>query len=171
MGDDNTEERVWSYLINNRKTATARDVALNCDVTEQEAQSYIDRIGSANWREQSNVFLKADADKPRVDLLAPEAIMGISHVLTYGANKYSANNWAKGADWSRYYSAMMRHMVAWWAGEDADDETGMSHLWHAGCCLSFLIAYEAREIGNDDRMKGASDVSVVGQESTRTKTA
>ena len=50
MERDNTDERVWSYLIKNRQTATARDVALNCDVTEEQAQSYIDRISSPNWR-------------------------------------------------------------------------------------------------------------------------
>ena len=45
-----TEERVWEYLLDNRTTATALDVALNCDITEQEAQSFIDRIGSPDWR-------------------------------------------------------------------------------------------------------------------------
>lgn len=50
MERDNTDERVWSYLLKNRQTATATDVALNCDVTEEVAQSYIDRISSPNWR-------------------------------------------------------------------------------------------------------------------------
>ena len=51
MSIDNTEERVWIYLLKNRQTATAKDVALNCDVTEAEAQSFIDRISSPNWRD------------------------------------------------------------------------------------------------------------------------
>lgn len=50
MDRDNTDERVWSYLLKNRQTATAKDVAMNCDVTEEVAQSYIDRISSPNWR-------------------------------------------------------------------------------------------------------------------------
>lgn len=50
MERDNTDERVWSYLLKHRQTATARDVALNCDVSEELAQSYIDRISSPNWR-------------------------------------------------------------------------------------------------------------------------
>lgn len=53
METDNTAERVWSYLLRNRQTATARDVALNCDVTEAEARAFIDRIGSPNWRNVS----------------------------------------------------------------------------------------------------------------------
>ena len=53
--------------------------------------------------------------------------------------------------WSRPFGALMRHMWAWWKGEKADPETGMSHLWHAACCIMFLISYEERQIGNDDR--------------------
>ena len=45
----------------------------------------------------------------------------------------------------------MRHMWAWWRGETADPETGASHLHHAACCLAFLIAYEERKAGTDDR--------------------
>ena len=166
--DDNTEERVWSYLLKHRQTATAKDVALNCDVTEKVAQSFIERIGSPNWRNvsTSEQFMKNDNDKPRMDLLPPEMLVGVSNVLAYGAKKYSANNWANGAEWGRYYGALMRHMVAWWSGEDVDDETGYSHLHHAGCCLAFLMAYENRGLGTDDRPKGASNVGMERQKST-----
>lgn len=37
------------------------------------------------------------------------------------------------------------------AREDLDEETGLSHLWHAVCCIAFLIAFEQRGIGTDDR--------------------
>lgn len=96
-------------------------------------------------------FVKADQDKPRFDLIPPDFLTQMSEVLTYGAKKYSPNNWSKGADWSRYYSAMQRHMWAWWGGEDTDPETGLSHLAHAACCLAFLMAYQNRSIGQDDR--------------------
>jgi hypothetical protein len=49
--------------------------------------------------------------------------------------------------------ALMRHMTAWWEGESADPETGYSHLWHAGCCILFLITYELRGNGHNDRPK------------------
>jgi len=38
-------------------------------------------------------------------------------------------------------------------GEKADRQTGYSHLWHAGCCVTFLIAYEIRGIREHDRPK------------------
>lgn len=94
---------------------------------------------------------KDDAGKTRMELLPPELLEGVARVLTFGAAKYADRNWEKGIAWSRVYGALLRHMNAWWGGEAVDRETGMSHLWHAGCCLSFLMAFEQRGIGPDDR--------------------
>jgi hypothetical protein len=96
---------------------------------------------------------KFDGEKVRLSLFPRDALMGIGQVLTFGAKKYSDWNWAQGMDWSRIYGATMRHLTAWFDGESKDPETGMSHLWHAGCNLVFLISYEARGIGKDDRPK------------------
>jgi hypothetical protein len=74
-------------------------------------------------------------------------------VLAFGAWKYAAGNWALGMDWSRPLDALDRHWMAWKGGEKCDPETGYSHLWHMGCCLMFLIAYEARSVGRDDRIE------------------
>lgn len=95
--------------------------------------------------------VKYDQGKTRLDLFPPDALFAISEVLTFGANKYKDRNWEAGMNWSRPFGALMRHMWAWWKGEGHDPETGMSHLWHAGCCIIFLIAYEMRGIGADDR--------------------
>lgn len=94
---------------------------------------------------------KNDQDKLPWHLLPPELMESVAAVLKYGAQKYEPRNWEKGMAWSRIFSAMMRHSWAWWRGEQNDPETGMSHLWHAGACLSFLIAYEQRQTGEDDR--------------------
>lgn len=95
--------------------------------------------------------VKFDDDKIRYDLLPPEFLEGTADILTFGAKKYGVRNWEKGMSWSRAFGAMMRHMWAWWGGEQNDKETGKSHLWHAACCLAFLIAYEQRKVGKDDR--------------------
>jgi hypothetical protein len=94
---------------------------------------------------------KDDQEKLPYHLLPPELMEGVATVLQFGARKYAPRNWELGMSWSRPFSALMRHMWAWWRGEKADPETGMSHLWHAGCCLAFLIAYEQRQTGTDDR--------------------
>lgn len=94
---------------------------------------------------------KDDGGKLPWHLLPPELMIGVAAVLQFGAVKYTERNWEKGMAWSRVFSALMRHLWAWWMGEKKDPETGYSHLWHAGCCIAFLIAYEQREIGVDDR--------------------
>lgn len=147
------EERVWTYLLANRK-ATSSEVAKAVGVSIKYVDKMIATISSPNWREEVPVpkFVKDDNAKTRYDLLPPELLEETARVLTFGAQKYSAHNWAQGASWSRYFSAMMRHMWAWWRGEDNDPETGFSHLAHAACCLSFLIAYQRRGLGEDDRV-------------------
>jgi len=95
--------------------------------------------------------VKFDEGKPPYHLLAPELLEATASVLSSGAEKYGERNWEGGMSWSRPFAALMRHMWAWWRGENTDDETGMSHLWHAACCIMFLIAYEERKIGEDNR--------------------
>ncbi len=94
---------------------------------------------------------KDDGDKARYDLIPPELLEATAAVLTFGAQKYGERNWEKGMKWGRPFAALMRHMWAWWRGEAKDPETGMSHLWHAACCIAFLVAFEERKIGGDDR--------------------
>jgi len=99
----------------------------------------------------SDEGVKFDDDKLPYELIAPELLVALSAVLKHGAAKYAPRNWEKGMSWGRVFGAMMRHMWAWWGGEKLDSESGMSHLWHAACCVMFLIAYEERYIGKDDR--------------------
>lgn len=111
---------------------------------------------------------KFDADKVRIELFPSEALFAISRVLTFGAKKYADRNWELGLSWSRVFGATMRHLWCWWGGKgpttvnfvfgSTDDETKMSHLWHAGCCIVFLITYEERGVGKDDRPTGVKNV-------------
>jgi hypothetical protein len=98
--------------------------------------------------------VKFDQGKARYDLIPPEVEEAIAQVLSFGAAKYGNRNWEAGMDWGRVYAAMRRHMGAWWRRlEDNDPESGMPHLWHAAACIAFLVAFEARGEGNDDRPK------------------
>lgn len=94
--------------------------------------------------------VKFDSDKPRLDLLPPELLTAVGTILTFGAKKYSDRNWEKGMEWGRLYGATLRHLIAWSSGEEADPESGYSHLWHAACNIAFLITYEERGLGEDD---------------------
>lgn len=99
--------------------------------------------------------LKFDNDKPRMDLLAPEALLEMGKVLAYGANKYDkvnkAFNWRYGMEWHRPLAATFRHLCAWMGGETFDKESGQRHLAHAAVNIMFLITYEMTKTGTDDR--------------------
>jgi hypothetical protein len=97
--------------------------------------------------------IKFDEHKARIDLIPPQAIKDIAAVLTHGAGKYSDHNWRDngGLAYSRVYAAAQRHMLAFWDGESLDEETGMSHLAHAACCIVFLMSFETEDNGKDDR--------------------
>lgn len=97
--------------------------------------------------------IKLDAGKLRYDLYPPEALEGTVRILTLGAAKYSDRNWEKGMQWSRVFGALMRHLWAWYRGQDNDPETGESHLHHAACCIAFLQTYVVRKAGTDDRVR------------------
>ena len=87
---------------------------------------------------------KDDTGKARFDLLSPEALDGLVGVLTFGAGRYADRNWEKGIAYGRVFAAAMRHLWAWWRGEDKDPESGLSHLDHAACCIHFLSTYTKR---------------------------
>lgn len=101
---------------------------------------------------------KFDEGKPELGLVPKSLIWAVGAILTFGAKKYGAHNWRKGLAWSRAYNATLRHLTAWWDGEDKDVESGKSHLHHAACELAFLIEYEEKGVGHDDRYIPESNV-------------
>ncbi len=99
----------------------------------------------------SQVALKFDKSKVRMELLSAPALEAIAEVLTFGAQKYADNNWRKGFAWSRLFGALFRHSFAALRGEDRDPETGLLHMAHAGCCVMFILEHMICGLGTDDR--------------------
>lgn len=104
--------------------------------------------------QQASQGIKLDQDKPDLSLLSSTALLEIAKVMTFGKSKYSAHNWRKGFAWSRLIAAIMRHILAYNAGERIDPETGLSHLAHAACGICFLLEFEKTGAGDDDLWKG-----------------
>jgi hypothetical protein len=84
---------------------------------------------------------KFDDGKLRWDLLPIIPVETEIRVLMFGAEKYGEWNWKKEMDnkKERWYSATMRHIHAYMKGEILDPESGLPHLAHARCNLSFLM--------------------------------
>ncbi len=90
--------------------------------------------------------IKFDNQKLRWDLLPIEAIEEVVKVISYGSVKYNDNNWKHVKPFEdRYYAACLRHLVAWRKGIKKDDESKLSTLAHAICCLIFLLSKETKE--------------------------
>ena len=69
-----------------------------------------------------------------------------------GGRKYGAHNYrAIGVRASVYYDAVLRHIMAWWEGEDIDPDSGVAHIVKAIACL--FVMRDAELIGKyeDDR--------------------
>lgn len=90
---------------------------------------------------------KADAGKVKPTLVAPSLVYAVAMVRGYGTQKYgSPDNW-KNVDAQRYRDALYRHWLAYLSGEQCDQESGLPHLWHIACNVSFLIELEGKENG------------------------
>lgn len=95
--------------------------------------------------------LKKDNDKARWDLLPIPALRHVVDVYTFGVKKYEARSWERGMAYSRVYAALLRHVTAWWTGENFDKESGLHHLAHAAWNCLALLTYEMTGLGTDDR--------------------
>ena len=90
--------------------------------------------------------IKYDTEKPKMNLLPPKAVIEVAKVLTFGAEKYDAENWRKLDNLqSRYTAGALRHIFAHMDGEQLDPETELSHLAHALCCLLFKLEIELED--------------------------
>lgn len=97
--------------------------------------------------------LKYDYGKAPLSLLPGQALEMIAEVFGFGAQKYARYNWTNGFHWSRLIDSSYRHLNAFNAGKDLDDESKLSHLAHLGCCVLMLLEHQARGLGVDDRYK------------------
>ena len=99
--------------------------------------------------------VKHDSGKLRYWLMDRAAMAWTTAVLTYGAELYAPENWRKVNDGDeRYYSALIRHVEAWRAGERFDPDTGLPHLAHAACCCVFLLGVNEPDTSALSQMLG-----------------
>ena len=85
---------------------------------------------------------KADSGKPRPPLVQPALIRADMGVREYGCQKYhKPDNW-RNVEASRYWDALLRHVLAAWDDWQAvDPESGLPHLHHIICNAGFLAQY------------------------------
>ena len=96
---------------------------------------------------------KADSGKNRVGLVVctmARAILEVGKVGTFGAAKYADDNWLKVDDAERRYTdALLRHLLSHQAGDEADQESGITHLAHAAWCALAVLDLHLRKQENN----------------------
>lgn len=81
---------------------------------------------------------------------AAEVVDVMERAISSG--EYEPRNWEKGLEWSRQFASIQRHLLDWFqGGQDRDPKTGLLNLAHVGARVLYLLAYQIREIGDDDR--------------------
>jgi len=99
--------------------------------------------------------LKYDEGKLPMHLLDRTALEAVASVLGHGRDKYGAENWREGIQYTRLIGAAMRHLHAVNDCEDIDQESGLLHAAHAMTSLMFLIWMMRYRPDLDDRWRGA----------------
>lgn len=85
---------------------------------------------------------KADKGKLELSLVNPQLVKAVAEVRMYGTEKYGdSENWRK-VEPKRYVDALYRHLLAYIEGNEVDEESGLSHLSHMACNISFLLDKE-----------------------------
>ena len=82
--------------------------------------------------------LRFNNGKARFDLIDADASHGLARVLTFGATKYSPNNWRNGLSFTETIGSLERHVAAIKRGELIDPESGEQHIDHVQCNAMFL---------------------------------
>lgn len=81
----------------------------------------------------------------------PNVLMEIGLAMLEGAKYGTYNYRSVGVQGSIYYDAAMRHLMAWWNGEDIDPDSGLPHLAKATASLVVLRDGIINKKFTDDR--------------------
>ena len=90
--------------------------------------------------------------KAPLSTLSGQVLFEMGLGMLEGARKYGRHNYrAMGVSATVYYDAALRHLVAWWEGEDIDPDSGLNHVTKALTAL--LVLRDSMLVGNwiDDR--------------------
>jgi len=106
----------------------------------------------SNWKPTNNPKDELGTAKAPLHLIPNTALVAMSMAFLEGREKYGQYNWRiTGVRASVYQAALLRHMMAWFDGEDIDPDSGLPHLHKAIACLAILIDADVLGVLEDDR--------------------
>ena len=82
---------------------------------------------------------KASCRKAPMSTVPAQVLMEVGVAMLEGALKYGRHNYRDvQVHSSTYYDATMRHLMAWWEGENDDPDSGLCHITKAIASLVVL---------------------------------
>lgn len=128
--------------------ATARERDIWKPFDEKETGIHVKQTALAD----TNVKTAAAAGKPKTSGVPPEAIRQLAAAMQNGVDKYGRYNWRGTAVTATvFYDAMVRHLLAWFEGENVADDSKVHHLAHLMACCAIIIDAEKHGVFKDDR--------------------
>lgn len=84
--------------------------------------------------------LRYNEGKPELSYILDvmPALKDMVEVMEFGAIKYERNNWKKGFPKDKLLDSLLRHIDAFYSGEDIDPDSGKLHVGHIMCNAAFL---------------------------------
>jgi hypothetical protein len=105
---------------------------------EEFFQKYITEDSGKRRFFKTGAVRDTDINKPRYDLIPPQALWRVAMLYARGAAKYGENNWQKGIPSQQMLASAMRHMEAYRCGDDSEDHLA-AVVWN----VLALMQYEA----------------------------
>lgn len=121
-------------------------------------------ISQGDLAKRSNPKDAVGSGKVPFSVVPAQVTAEVGLALLEGARKYGRHNYrAIGVRASIYYDACLRHLAAWWEGQDTDPDSGLHHVVKALACL--YVIRDAMWQGKcaDDRPPALTDPSWVGR--------
>lgn len=101
---------------------------------------------------ETNPKDKIGVKKVSLGRVSSRVIMEMSLGMLEGDRKYGGHNYrVAGVLASVYYDATMRHLTAWWEGENKDPASGLLHITKALSSLAVLLDAIQNDKWVDDR--------------------
>jgi len=117
------------------------------EMTSNEIKSIIDPLKNTNPKDMIG------CDKIPLHLWPVTATIMGSLGLLDGMLKYGRSNYREaGVRASIYNDAALRHIAAWFEGEDIDPDSGLPHMAHALACIAIIVDAQTKGLLTDDRM-------------------
>lgn len=107
-------------------------------------------MSEQNGKSQGTKFDNGKADLSLIPMIS---MVEEARAFMVGEKKYGRYNYCKGMEASRLMGACMRHLTAWFDGEENDPIDGQHHLGAAKACISMIL--RQKELGTliDNRYK------------------